>query len=208
MQESLRFLCSHRLAGHRLADIPLFASQTFPHSLSPPALAECDLPLASPTMLLPENETPTQLDPQPATYICEEQEWWIWKKSGSNPDFPIGANMTNSWESASKKRGPEKGKENPWTAGGWVLVHVLCYAKCVKPQHGAIFVPYMDLLQGDGEAEALLNATRSPLLLKCDFMPSSTYTHWKGELVAETSQTNVPHLHLHILLPLVLYLGN
>ena len=51
------------------------------------------------------------------------------EKNGSNPGFAIGASVTDGWEAASEKRGPEKGKEKLWTAGGgggvFVLVRVM-----------------------------------------------------------------------------------
>ena len=75
LQERESEVFMHTQAGRDgLSDIALFASRTFPRSLSPTALAERDLPLASPTRLSPENKTQTQFGPQPATYICEEQE--------------------------------------------------------------------------------------------------------------------------------------
>lgn len=64
------------------------------------------------------------------------------KKSGSNADFSISASMTNGWEPPSKKRGPKKGKEKLWTAGGRMdFGSCLCYAKQMKAQRGGILLP-------------------------------------------------------------------
>lgn len=82
------FLWSRGLAEHWLSNITLSASWTFPWSLSPAALIEPDLPLTSLTRLPPENETPTQLGPQPVTYLCDGQEWHFSKKGALTLNFP------------------------------------------------------------------------------------------------------------------------
>lgn len=79
------------------------------------------------------------------------------KKSGSNPGFPIDASTPDDWEPTTKKRGPEKGKEKLWTAGGgWILVHVLCHAKRMKPPCGETLFPAWISSRETGKLRVLL----------------------------------------------------
>lgn len=65
--------------------------------------------------------------------------------------------MPDDWAPASKKRGPEKGKEKLWTAGGGgILVHVLRYAKCMKPRCGGTLFPAWTSSRETGKLRVLL----------------------------------------------------